>query len=125
MDHRILSRLKYDRERGFSQGNFSYSMQVVIKELGYETFLTRYPYIEEDVPEHNRWIPDYVIRKSTLNEDITDLLHVLGCANIELKAVNTHTLDPNTTTFVLNKIEKYLTTSDFRYRTDMETARKK
>lgn len=125
MKHRILSRIKYDRDKGYLEGSFSTSIRSIIAKDGYENFLTRYPYVEDQVPENERLIPDYVIRKEKFNEDLSVLLGAFGCASINIETENNHKLDSNTTNLLLETIERYLKTSDFRFKTDTEIGRQR
>ncbi|CAN8077081.1 unnamed protein product [Agarophyton chilense] len=91
MKQRLWSLVKYRQLQ--THGNTSLSkeqVQLAIEELKREKaqikILNSYPYLYSngtavDVEGDERIVPDYVIRKSMLVDDVSDLLHAFGCSS--------------------------------------------
>lgn len=88
MLERLWSRAKYATNG--QNGNHSLSAadmekaKASVRNDRVEAFLNAYPYVDKwgnslNVAEEDRWKPDYVIRKPTLQEDVALLLDAFGC----------------------------------------------
>lgn len=101
MIRRIVSQVKYSLFEG--HGNASVSTSDVISALQtrdftkYEEFLERYPYVYQEVNVRNQLIPDYIIRATQLEYDLTRLLRALRCRD-KLESQNVHSLGSNSAT---------------------------
>lgn len=99
---RVWSAAKYHISR--KNGNFTLSATDIQRakkffQNGFRTrnFLSAYPYLDADekplgVSLQERLVPDYVIRKSHIQNDLSELLHALGCTN-EIVTINVHGVD--------------------------------
>ncbi len=132
MVDRVISRFKYNLIEG--HGNSTYNLRKLNKKVkrhlkgrryrihADEEEYTNYPYVKEKVSEYERIVPQYVIRKEYLTEDLTALLNALNCEGLPIFSDNIHsTLSTKTQNYeaVIGKlrtaISKVLRTNDYRF----------
>ncbi len=132
MADRVISHFKYNLIEG--HGNFTYNLHKLNKLVNRhlkgrrqrihadEEKYTNYPYVKEKVSEYERIVPQYVIRKEYLAEDLTALLNALDCGGLPIFSDNIHStssMKTQTHQVVIGKlrtaISKALRTNDYRF----------
>ena len=135
MEERLISRYKYGLREGHGNSTFKlrklnrkvnrhlssqkYRDQLLAEEQRYHL----YPYINGKVNENERIVPQYVIRKKHLKDDLRLLLNALNCQDTPITSNNVHRSSSGSSKFnestmqrLKNAISRLLRTKDYRFK---------
>lgn len=120
---RMRSMLKYRQTAGHGNSTLSSDFlktplnESTLKFIRYkEEFYNAFPHNKQGLSEKDRLVPDYVIQKKTLMDDLGSILSSFGCDPSTFVSTNIHELDKKGTEVLDSQIKDQLKSNDFRFK---------